>query len=223
MFNFKEIMAEAKTLSDVFVIAHDAFAKVEKVDEEKTKAYAEELSEAILAFMTQETCDLGNFITEADKNLAVEEAVKATKEEEKSKVDKKETEFASALSEKEEQITQLTEKVNTTEAELDEMKNTEADRELDTKVELFVGSVQEAGIKLTDGMQKYVASLAKPIIEDEVALEALRTELVATVKQTALEEGSKVMGNGTTGGGKSATGLGDELKQLREEHKKEIK
>lgn len=229
MFKLADKIAKAKNLSDVFVIAQQALRDLKgeaSLTEEQIDAFASELAEVTKSRISDADfkLDFETVYTVTDEEKL--DAVTTAREEEKNKAKLKIDEIQAKLDSKETEITGLNTKISELETANTELKDADAKKEKEAKASKFVADLISEGVTLTDSMSKRVKTYALAALdtdESEKELKELRTDLFTTAKQTALEDGSRIMGEGTAGGSNNDKGddLASKIKAIRKEHAKE--
>lgn len=229
MFELAKRIANAKYLSDVFVIAQQALKDFvgdkELTDDEKT-AFATELSEVVSAFLS----DKGDIsvvytLTPEDKMSAVT----AARNEEKALADERVSSVQAELNILKAEKETLLANLNTANETIATIEKEKSEQALQNKVDAFITDIVKAGISLTDSMKKNLSILAVAKLdkcekeEDEkVVLDEIKNDMIATAKQSNLEDASRIMGSMALGGDKDSNmDLEAKLQKVREDSKKE--
>lgn len=227
MFKLAEIVAKAKSLSEIFVIAQNRlkdYMGENSLTEEEVTAFHEELSEIVKSMISNK-----DFKVDAVFTLTQEErlnAVTKTREDETKKAVLVSKEHDSNLASKEEEIQAFEatlkgkeKELKSKSDELSEIKKAEADKLEDAKLKDWVQDIVEAGISLTETMKERFVSLAKVHVADDEKLNELKNDLLVTIKQSKLIEASKNSGGSSASGGTSEEGFEAEFDALHKAHK----
>lgn len=223
MFKLTEKTSKAKSLSDVFVIAQQVlkdFIGDNSLTSEQSEAFASELSEVISELLTEAEFKVSSIYTLTDE--AKLDAISNARDEEKKTAQLKFDEITATMTQKDTEIEGLNTKVSTLTKDNKDLKDAEVKKEQEAKVDAFVESLKSSGITMTESMEGRVKTLAVAIVDDSDELKSLRSDLLATAKQSTLANGSEVLGgNGAGGETGNPSSLKEKLEAVREAHVKE--
>ncbi len=227
MFKLAEIVAEAKSLGEIFVLAQTRlkdYMGENSLTEEEVTAFHDELSEVVKSMISDK-----DFKVDAVFTLTQEErldAVTKARDDEAKKAGLVSKEHEANLASKDEEIKafEATLKVKENELksksdELFEIKKAESDKLADAKLKDWVQDIVEAGISLTETMKERFVNLAKAHVDDDTKLDELKNDLLVTIKQSKLIEASKNSGGSSASGESSKEGFEAEFDELHKNHK----
>ena len=223
MFELSNKIAEAKNLSDIFVIAQtvlDEFLKDKKLDEAAVKSFTEELSEVVKAAILKE-------------DFKITEVYTLSTEAHEKEVNDKAAEYETRLAQTEERIKKLNEekaaietekaefqsKLVTAEEKIANMEQDEIQKTTEAKLNSFIETVKEAGVSLTETMEKTLRAVAFTQLDNEEGLKTIREDLIAVIKQSNLSEASDKLGNLSVGGDSAPKDLSGKFDEINKKYK----
>lgn len=223
MFELSKKVAEAKTFSDIFVIAQtvlNEYLTENKLDEASAKAFSDELAEVVNTTISKE-------------DFKVSEIYTLSTEAHEKEITEKTADYENRLSQTEERIKKLNEekaaietekadaqsKLVSAEEKIASMVEDEKKRNTEAKLNSFIETVKNAGVALTETMEKTLRTVASTCLEDETALAAIREDLVAVIKQSNLSEASQQMGSVSVGSDNGPKDLSGRFKEINEKYK----
>lgn len=222
MFNIAEKISADMTLSDVFVVAQKVLRDLQgdkPLDSEQIDAFASELSDAVKTTISQKEFKVANIYTLTDeKKLAAIEAARQEEQEiAKGALEEATAKYTALETAKGGLETELA----GVKQELSELKNAEAKKETEMKVDAFMQDIKTAGVELTAGsFEKGIRKMVEASIEDADALATLKTELLAAVKQSVLTDASNNSGASAGNSKDKNSSLEAKMDKVKEEYNK---
>jgi len=223
MFNLAEKISADMKLSDVFVVAQRVLRDLQgdkALDAEQAEAFISELGEVVKATITADKFKVENIYTLTDEQKL--NAIDAARQEEQDIAKTALSEATSKYEALEASKGEVEAQLATIQKELDELKTAEAKKETDKQVDTFMEELKTAGVVLSAGsFETGIRSMVEANIGNQEGLSTLRSELIASFKQSVLTNASDNAGaSAGNPGGNDASTLESKLKKVKEEHNK---
>ena len=224
MFKLNEKISSSMSINDAIIVALRAlkdFQGDRPLEQEEVDAFTTEFSEVMKAKIGEEDFRIGDVYTLTDSEKLI--AIEAARTEEKTIADTTNTELQNKVEALDEEKTKLSKEVSDKTTEIDTLKNADAKRQNEAKVDKFISGIKEAGVILTDTFEADVRSLAEAKIgteTEEESLKNLKGDLIASVKRSTLTAASLIMGTNAIGGDDNLDSMSAKLEKVRDEAKK---